>query len=145
MSEIREAVIPLEAKKHAYRQTQDGIVISFVVHHDDMSADLAAAPLGTRYQLALVQLADDETPVPRQKPIALSQQSAILCGDPVFIKFLEENYEHLATGVEANDFDPASMVRQICGVDSRAEFDTDPHAAQRWRSLKGGYDAWRLT
>ena len=33
----RSAVIPgFEAKKHAYRQTQDGVVVSFVVDPQDV-------------------------------------------------------------------------------------------------------------
>jgi uncharacterized OB-fold protein len=51
-----------EAKKHAYRQTQDGVVVSFVLHPQDMPEGLATAPLGTRYVLAFVELNDDETP-----------------------------------------------------------------------------------
>ena len=53
-----------EAKKHAYRQTQDGVVISFVVHPNDLNAALAVAPLGTRYMVAVAQIGDDDQPVP---------------------------------------------------------------------------------
>lgn len=52
-----------EAKKHAYRQTQDGVVISFVVHPNDLNAALAVAPLGTRYMVAVAQIGDDGMPV----------------------------------------------------------------------------------
>lgn len=49
-----------EAKKHAYRQTQDGIVVSFVVHPNDVCADLAIAPLGTQYIVALAPYTEEE-------------------------------------------------------------------------------------
>jgi hypothetical protein len=52
-----------EAKKHAYRQTQDGVVISFVVHPNDVSAEMAMAPLGMRYMVAFAEIGDDEVPV----------------------------------------------------------------------------------
>lgn len=45
--------VHFEAKKHGYRQTQDGIVVSFVVHPNDICAELAVAPLGTQYVVAL--------------------------------------------------------------------------------------------
>lgn len=51
-----------EAKKHAYRQTQDGIVVSFVVHPNDVCADLAIAPLGTQYIVALAPYTEAASP-----------------------------------------------------------------------------------
>lgn len=56
--------IQFEAKKHAWRQTQDGVVVSFVVHPNELHAGFAVAPLGTRYQVVVVQLGDDDRPVP---------------------------------------------------------------------------------
>ena len=53
----------VEAKKIAYRQSKDGLVISFVVHPSDMPDALAVAPLGQRYMLALAAIGDDEKPV----------------------------------------------------------------------------------
>lgn len=55
--------IHFEGVKHAYRQTKDGVVISFVVHPHDVPKGLADAPLGSRYIVALVQVGDDEQPV----------------------------------------------------------------------------------
>jgi hypothetical protein len=133
----------IECKKHAYRQTQDGVVISFVVHPNDITPELASAPLGTRYAAVLLELTDDEMVRTPPKPKSLAQQAGILCGEITFLKFLEENYQHLVTGPISNDFDAASMVRQICGVESRADFDSDPAAGQRWRSLKGQFEAWK--
>lgn len=48
-----------EAKKHAYRQTQDGVVVSFVVHPNDVPADMAVAPLGTIYMIGFQSLGED--------------------------------------------------------------------------------------
>lgn len=56
-----------EAKKQAYRQTQDGIVISFVMHPDDVSQAIAMAPLGTRFMVGFAEIGDDERPV--QTPV----------------------------------------------------------------------------
>lgn len=89
------------------------------------------------------KIAGKPTPVKTRQEYSHSQVAAILCGDPAFHRFLEENYQHLSTGANPDDFDPPSLVRQICGVNSRAEFDSDPHAAQRWMSLKGRFEAWK--
>lgn len=51
-----------EAKLHGFRRTQDGVVISYTVHPSDLSAEMALAPLGTRYMVAFSQIGDDERP-----------------------------------------------------------------------------------
>lgn len=63
-----------EAKKHAYRQTQDGIVVSFVVHPSALPKELALADLGTRFMVAFAEIGDDEKP--KQAPVAQERQSS---------------------------------------------------------------------
>jgi hypothetical protein len=75
---------------------------------------------------------------PKKGP-TLSQVSALLGEEPAFHRFLEDM--HGAEPVTNAD-EAAVEVRRICKVDSRAEFDTDPHAAARWRSLETEYKAW---
>lgn len=65
-TKAREAAQHCEAKKHALRQTQDGIVVAFVLHPNDIPPALQLAPLGTRYMLALVEIGEDETPINRK-------------------------------------------------------------------------------
>src|SRR6478752_1820674 len=146
-----------EAKKHAYRQTQDGIVISFVCHPNDVDAELAIAPLGTRYMIGFAELGDDDkpklqnssavehSPVKREvsgsipdsaakrqfKDLKLSNQAGIRCSDPQFWDFLAESRsEDLSIGETSADF-----TRRICGVSSRSELDTNDIAAAKWRKL----------
>ena len=57
-----------EAKLHGFRKTQDGIVVSFVLHPQDWPQALALDPLGTRYMLAVAQIGDDEQPVTGSSP-----------------------------------------------------------------------------
>lgn len=64
---IRDNAIHCEAKKHAYRQTQDGVVVSFVLHPHEVPDGLATASLGTRYMLALVEIGDNEEPKASQQ------------------------------------------------------------------------------
>lgn len=54
-----------EARKCAYRQTAQGIVVSFTVHPNEVPEELAVAPLGTRYYLAMAEIGEDEQPVER--------------------------------------------------------------------------------
>jgi hypothetical protein len=55
-----DVAIKFEAVKSAYRQTKDGVVISLVIHPNDMSEEVATAPLGQRFAVALVPLTDAE-------------------------------------------------------------------------------------
>ena len=54
--------LSFEAKRYAFRQSKDGIIVSFVVHPNDLTPELASAPLGTRYVVALAEIGDDEQP-----------------------------------------------------------------------------------
>lgn len=51
-----------EGKLHAFRRTQDGVVISYVVHPNDVSAAMATAALGTRYMIAFEEITDNPEP-----------------------------------------------------------------------------------
>ena len=133
-----------EAKKHAYRQTKDGIVISFVLHPNEVPDDLALAPLGARYMLGLARIGDDEEPQePEQKKpkrpgtpfdkMPPSQQAGILCNDPVFQKW-------------ANPGNPTAegarrAVLKECGIASRKELDRDRNAHIFWGEMLAKFRA----
>lgn len=59
-----------EAKLHAIRKTQDGVVVSFTLHPQDLPSALMLAPLGTRYVLAFAAIGDDEQPVTPANTVA---------------------------------------------------------------------------
>jgi hypothetical protein len=160
--------IHFEGVKHAYRQTKDGVVISFVVHPHDVPKGLADAPLGSRYIVALVQVGDDEQPVhqpakesksseltpatpqPTPHPPAAAKrmdwrelqpaaQAGIRCADPVFRKFLDEKYRFHSENSE----DAAQGVRTICGVASRSELGTKHAARILWHQLDEHFQTWK--
>lgn len=45
----------MELKKYSLRQSRDGVIISFVLHPNDVNLDLIQAPIGTVYQGALME------------------------------------------------------------------------------------------
>lgn len=151
-----------EAKLHGFRRTQDGVVISYVIHPNDLSSEIALAPLGTRYMVAFAEIADDgteaelarthgpqpESPITMAKPNAdkaeplkerrpfaslpLSQQAAIRCQDNDFKLWIGAS----------NAEDAADKVRKYCGVGSRSEIITGTAAADIWLRLDGEYQAY---
>jgi hypothetical protein len=132
-----------EAKKHGYRQTQDGIVVSFVLHPNEVPDDLALAALGTRYMLALVRIGDDETPQsPKAKqpprPFASlprSQQAGILCGDETFRRWVSGQKGRNTSGEAIREF-----VLNRCKVNSRRELDASYEASVLWDTLRGQFE-----
>ena len=161
-STIRDNALSCEARKIAYRQTKDGVVLSLLLHPSEIPDGLAIAPLGTRYMIALVEIGDDEQPKRKEgdvtaqqnkeRPVATpsrpatdrsggaqswhqmspTQQAGILCADKSFWKFIGAHSEQ-----EAADF-----VRLRCGVTSRKDILPDNQAGRRWRDLVSDYRAW---
>lgn len=161
-----------EAKLHGFRRTQDGVVISYVIHPNDVRAELATAALGTRYMIGFAELGDDDqpkelvheaagapaVPTPREgtkapdsaptkdrrkfTDLPLSQQAAMRCREPDFRRFLARHHEQIAVF----DLDMATdEVRHLCGVTSRAELDTTMKAANAWRNIEDDFQRWLTT
>lgn len=134
----------LEAKKDGLSQLQDGCwVLKLKVHPDDMLTDLMKLPMGTRLQLAVWLVNDDETTreVRPTNGHKLAMRTAIKCDDVKFRRFLwEKNYiesDTLPTSEEA-----AEAVRLICGVSSRSNIDGNPDAEAKCRKLLTDYEIW---
>ena len=154
-----------EAKLHALRKTQDGVVVSFVLHPNDIPDRLMLSNLGTRYMLAFAEIGDDEQRkdgdapaqvrndhrTPETRPRVESaprgafndmppvQQAGILCADPVFWKYLTEKFK---TAID-NEESATVVVRRFCNVDSRAHIKVRTAAHAEWRVLVDGYRAWQ--
>lgn len=138
----RRNAIPLEIKKDGLQQRQNGDwVLRFVVQAADMDQRLTNAAMGTRFQAALVEIDDNEEP--KKKPldwrdVQPAAQAGIRCADPRFREYLSK--EH---GFHAQDTEQAAtVVRQLCKVNTRAAFSTNPAARSRWLDLDSKYREW---
>lgn len=124
-----------EAKKIAWRQTKDGLVLALAVHPDDMPKEMALSALNTRYMIAFSEIGDDERPVspaqaeqseavPPKKPwseYSRSQQAAILNSDPLF-----QQYFKAADHVACNE-----KLKQHFRITSKRELD-NPFYHEKW-------------
>lgn len=156
-----------EAKKHAYRQTQDGIVVSFVIHPNDVDAAFATAALGTRYMIGFAEIGDDGKIV--SGPVAelvdaadlKSADASRVGSNPTGARHKDRKpfaslplSQQAALRCQDNDFklflnagsadDAAKKVRDRCGIASRAELD-DPEcelSRKWWLELEGCYQAY---
>ena len=125
-----------EAKKYAYRQTKDGMVLSFVLHPDDVPKEMATAPIGQRYMIACAQIDDHENPIrPRattdaEKALA---RANLICRDETYIQWVRMNYyqwDVVDKTLEDEEY-AAQVIRFICGIESRSELKTNPEARER--------------
>lgn len=168
----RDNAVHCEAKKHAYRQTQDGVVVSFVLHPQEVPNGLAVASLGTRYILALAEIGDDEKPKevmptegtsatrkPETPPraeadnaprgarrswhdMSPAQQAGILANDAKFQRYVAEIRYGTATKRAMNEEDAAEFIRRSCSVNSRADIKPDSDEAKKWGRLVNSFRAW---
>ena len=141
----RENAISLEVKKDGLRQRQSGDwVLSLVIAAVHMDARITGAAMGTRYQCALVEIDDNETPVDdpekqKWRDLGPVKQAAMRCRDPVFWAFLEEEKHVPAQSME----DAADSVRKLCDVPSRADLAINTAARMTWFGIDHHFQAWK--
>lgn len=98
------------------------------------------ARTGKRYTLMLIEINDQEEHVQQPgdpKPRKLSSIAGALCNDPAFRAWLEHTYGEPVPDAEG----AAQVVREVCGVESRAHLDTVEAAASLFRELISDFDA----
>jgi hypothetical protein len=147
--------IQLDAKLNAFRRSSKGFFITLEIGPDSDWSEIAAAPLGQAFGVAMVAY-DAETGKASPGTVATSalptgqlsaeagkadkprrpfhemsraQQSGILCNDDQFCLWLSVN--HPLPDVK----DAAEAVRIICGVHSRADISEDRVAGKKWDQL----------
>ncbi len=134
---------PIEAKKDGLAQLQDGCwKLTLKVHLNDMPQWLMAAAMGTRLACAIVEIGDDEEPVPHELSPAKKAYAAktegekavtravMLCKDVEFIYWIR------GLGVENT---PRSYLLVQCGIASRSELATNERALNKFLAIEFNY------
>lgn len=138
MSEYREAALSFEAVKIGMTQNKDGIILRLAVHPQECPPKLHTDFVGQRYGVALVALADDETPkhLPELEEIKKLKASAgALPRDTDFQAFLGAESEDAATDI----------LRTKLGIQSRTEFDNNADARVAFVKLREEFQSWLKT
>jgi hypothetical protein len=100
---------------------------------------------GHRFMAALVEIGDDEQPVqPKPEPLPqpekpkggpLAKLAGMWCNDPEFQKW---------TGMETAD-KATRLIYDVCHIESRAELDHDPVAAEQFhKAFRGPYSKYLM-
>lgn len=140
----------IEASSGTYRSRVDGtIVLSVEIEPRNAAAALALFGMpGTPMAIAALQVGyaavgepiiksypeKDNSEKPKGGPLA--RLAGIWCNDPEFINWINKTYVHgePLRGAEG----AADCIRSICDIDSRAELDSNEHAAELFHSMIRG-------
>ena len=152
-----EEVVASHFEARKTRMSMDGAEwkLTLTVRTEDLPMWLANARIGTRLQMAVVALTDDEQPVKRSKSAGekLLQKAHVLVRDQDFIKFLMTRYDPkgmIRRALAETHSDQKSreaaivetvseVLRQSIGVVSRADLKHDPDAQDRFNGLVHEY------
>lgn len=124
--------------------SKTGTTITLALPDSDELSKVAGFD-GKRYMLALVEIGDDEQPsstsstsstvaaVEKPKGGYAAKWLGFRCQEQVFWRFLSESLR-LTCPVQSA-VDAADVLREVCGVKSRAEIDNDKMAFTRFETL----------
>ena len=138
-----------EAKKYALRQAKDGVIVSFVLHPDDVVPELLSAPIGEHYVVALAPYekaaaeAEQQPASPPPSPekvkerkpfhtLPRSQQAALLIQDERFRRWWDGGDDPLPDAVDA-------AIKARLGIISKRNLDQPGPTAFAWDELVAQY------
>ena len=122
-------------------QSSDGIVLKLGIHPDDLSDKLFSDYIGSRYMVAMAKIMDDEQPEPTRDDIKRIKDSCCaLCREPKFQAWLLRDQ-----GVEVNENNAVSYLREQLGISSRSELDTNSIARAAFIDIREEFQLWLKT
>ena len=128
-----------EGKKVALKQTKDGIVMSLAIHPDDLPEELMRDFVGARYMVVMVRIGDDEQPIERQAVNKYVSIAGMLCRDPAFWDFLNE--QELV--FERNEKAVADWLKSYLNIESRTELKDNEEARIALDKINREFKEWK--
>lgn len=128
-----------EAVKVAMKQDKEGYILTLRVHPDELPEPLIRDFVGARYQVVMVRLADDETPLNRDNFSEIVKLAGMLPRNPDFRKWLMEE-GHI---FDDDEDEAVKWIHESCGVQSRKALSTDKVAAAKLRHLNQEFQSWK--
>ena len=130
-----------EGVKVALKQDKTGYVLTLSMHPDDIPEELLRDFVGARYQVVMVRVGTDESPLNREEFIGdkTVRIAGLLCRDPKFWKYLcddgqiFEEEEEMAT----------EWLRHCLNIQSRSELKTNEMARISFNRILKEFNEWR--
>jgi len=136
--------INFEGIKVGLKQSKDGFILTLAVHPDEIPDDLTRDFIGSRYQIVMVRLGDDDQPLSREGEFPgdhAVKMAGMLCREKEFWRWLNDR-EML---MEMNEKACTEWLTSYLNIESRKELKTDVGARNLFNQLKRSFDAWRNT
>jgi hypothetical protein len=128
--------LQFECRKVALKQDRTGYVLTVVIHPDEIPEELLRDFVGSRYGVAMVRIADDESAVPYQNRV---MQAGMLCRTREFQYWLKETklLERISEDEAIN------ALYKLCVINSRTELNGNADAQQKFDEMVNDYDRWK--
>jgi hypothetical protein len=133
--------LSFEGVKVALKQDKTGYVLTLSMHPDDIPEDLLRDFVGARYQVVMVRIGGDESPMDRQAEFEGDKSirmAGLLCRDPKFWKFLFDDSQIF----EEDEESCTEWLRDYLAVQSRSELKTNEEARKRLDKIYREYKEW---
>jgi hypothetical protein len=140
MEDLTDAVLDFEAVKIAMTQTKEGHILKLAIHPNDTPDAVMRAPVGSRYQVVMVELSDTNEPV---VPKTVSEgaravrMAALLCRDPNFQDWMKSG----GYAMESSETGAVEGLRATLGIESRAMLKIDTDAQMNFARLVNDFEA----
>lgn len=134
--------LQFEGLKVALKQNKDGYVLTLNVHPDEIPDELLRDFVGSRYQVVMVRLGDNEEPLDRQDAFGGEQAirlAGILCRDPDFWDYLHDDCQIM----DKTEKEASNWLRDAIGVISRKELQTNLEARNNLAKVKKEFEQWK--
>jgi len=128
--------LQFEARKVALKQDRTGFVLTLAIHPDETPEELLRDFVGARYACVMVRIKDDETATPYTNRV---MTAGILCRTPKFQEFLFDVY----TTQKPDEHDAATVLCDLCGIESRSELNGNKTAMARLDELLQEFEDWK--
>lgn len=132
--------LQFEGVKVALKQDKTGYVLTLCMHPDEIPEELLRDFVGARYQVVMVRLSGDETPMDRKEfdGTKAIRVAGLLCRDPNFWEWLHEDTQI----IEPTEKEATDWLRDYLGVTSRSELKDNLPARERLEKLHKDFNAW---
>lgn len=128
-----------EAIKVAMKQDKEGFILTLRIHPDSVPDALFRDFVGARYQVVMVRLADDETPLNRDNFSEVVKLAGMLPRNPDFRQWLVQRGEIF----EADEDEATTWLKHQCQIGSRRELANNQAASAILRQINQEFQAWK--
>lgn len=127
--------------------SRNGVRITFALPDRESLEPFVTAKAGKRYMAVLVELGDDENPVPQEKKRErlgpLCEWAVKRCKESLFWEFLNNDPAFSGSDEVTNEEEAKEEILFLCSINSRKELDTDASAGQWFkRNIMEHYGEW---